>query len=68
MLKCFGDLIRKTVKAYMDNIVVKSKKVDQLVVNLKKTFEKLRENGIKLNPKKMCFRGPERYATRVHRL
>ena len=25
MLKCFGDIIRRTVEAYVDNIVVKSK-------------------------------------------
>ena len=25
MLKCFGDLIRRTVEAYMDDVVVKSK-------------------------------------------
>ena len=25
MLKCFGDLIRQTVEAYMDDVVVKSK-------------------------------------------
>jgi hypothetical protein len=36
MLKCFGDLIRETVEAYVDDIVVKSKKADQLVVDLKK--------------------------------
>jgi hypothetical protein len=28
MLKCFGDLIGETVKAYMEDIVVKSKKAD----------------------------------------
>jgi hypothetical protein len=28
MLKCFSDLIRETVEAYVDDIVVKSKKVD----------------------------------------
>jgi hypothetical protein len=41
MLKCFSDLIRETVEAYMDDIVVKSKKVDQLMVDLEKTFRKL---------------------------
>jgi hypothetical protein len=41
MLKCFGDLIEEIVKAYVDNIIVKSKKVDQLMVDLKKTFKKL---------------------------
>jgi hypothetical protein len=41
MLKCFGDLIEETIEAYMDNIVVKSKKVDQLMIDLKKTLKKL---------------------------
>jgi hypothetical protein len=36
MLKCFGDLIREIVEAYMDDIVVKSKKADQLMADLKK--------------------------------
>jgi hypothetical protein len=43
MLKCFGDLIRETIKAHVDNIIIKSKKVDQLMVDLEKTFKKLRE-------------------------
>jgi hypothetical protein len=38
MLNCFGDLIRETVEAYMDDIIVMSKKVDQLVVDLKKSL------------------------------
>jgi hypothetical protein len=58
MLKCFGDLIGENIKAYKDDIVVKSKKVDQLLVDLKKTFKKLRENSIKLNPKKCVFGVP----------
>jgi hypothetical protein len=42
MLNCFGDLIGETIEAYMDNNVVKSKKADQLVTDLEKTFMKLR--------------------------
>ena len=34
MLKCFGDLIGQTIEAYVDDIVVKSKWADQVVVNL----------------------------------
>ena len=34
MTKCFGDLIRWTIEAYVDDIVVKSKQTDQLVANL----------------------------------
>jgi len=30
MLKCFGDLIRRTVEAYVDDIVVKFKQADQV--------------------------------------
>jgi hypothetical protein len=41
MLKCFGDLIGETVEAYVDDIVVKSKKSDHLMVDLDKTFKKL---------------------------
>jgi hypothetical protein len=34
MLKCFGDVIRRTVEAYVDDIMVKSKRADQLVADL----------------------------------
>ena len=40
-LKCFGDLIGRTVEAYVDNIVVKSKWADQVIVDLEQTFMKL---------------------------
>ena len=58
MLKCFGDLIGRTVEAYMDDIVGKSKRADQVVANLEQTFAKLRANDIKLNPKKCVFGVP----------
>jgi hypothetical protein len=41
MLMCFGMLIGETVEAYVDDIIVKSKKADQLVANFEKTFTKL---------------------------
>ena len=34
MLKCFEDLIGRTVEAYIDDIVVKGKRVDHLVADL----------------------------------
>ena len=34
MLKCFGDLIGRTVEAYVDDIMVKSKQADHLVADL----------------------------------
>ena len=45
MLRCFGDLIGRTVEAYVeayvDDIIVKSKWVDHLVTDLEQTFMKL---------------------------
>jgi len=41
MIKCFGDHIGQIVEAYVDDIVVKSKQVDQLVADLEQTFAKL---------------------------
>ena len=58
MLRCFGDLIRQTVEAYVDDIVVKSKRADHLIADLEQTFAKLQANGIKLNPKKCVFGVP----------
>ena len=55
MLRCFGDLIGRTVEAYVDNIVVKSKQANHLITDLKQTFAKIWVNGIKLNPKKCVF-------------
>ena len=34
MLKCFGDLIGRTVEAYVDDIVVKSKWANHLIADL----------------------------------
>ena len=55
MLKCFGDLIGRTIEAYVDDIVVKSKQADQLIADLEQTFMKLWANDIKLNPEKCIF-------------
>jgi hypothetical protein len=41
MLKCFKKLISETIETYVDDIIVKSKKADQLVADLEKTFENL---------------------------
>ena len=41
MLKCFEDLIRWTVEAYVDEIMVKSKQADHLIADLEQTFAKL---------------------------
>ena len=58
MLKCFGNPIGRTIEAYVDDIVVKSKRADQVVADLEQTFTKHRANNIKLNPKKCIFEVP----------
>ena len=58
MLNCFGDLIGWTVEAYVDDIVVKSKRAGHLVADLEQTFAKLWANCIKLNLEKCVFGVP----------
>ena len=45
-------------KAYVDDIVVKSRKTDDLVVDLEGTFARLRVDRVKLNPEKCVFGVP----------
>ena len=42
----------------MDDIVVKSKRDDQVIADLEQSFMKLRANSIKLNPEKCVFGVP----------
>jgi hypothetical protein len=50
MQHVFRDHIGWTVEAYVDDIVVKNRKADNLVSDLRMTFGCLRANGVKLNP------------------
>jgi hypothetical protein len=47
MQHIFGDHIRRTVDAYVDDIVVKTRKTDNLVSDLRIAFDCLRANGVK---------------------
>jgi hypothetical protein len=47
--------IGRNVEAYIDDVVVKSKKRGDLLDDLKETFNNLRKYKMMLNPK-MCFR------------
>jgi hypothetical protein len=58
MQHIFGDHIGRTVEAYADDIVVKTRKVDDLVDDLRIAFGCLRANGVKLNPEKCVFGVP----------
>jgi hypothetical protein len=58
MQHVFGDHIGRTVEAYVDDIVVKARKADDLVSDLHIAFGYLRANGVKLNPEKCVFGVP----------
>jgi hypothetical protein len=58
MQHVFGEHIGPTVKAYVDDIVVKSKRVNNLVDDLNIAFKCLKAKNIKLNPKKCVFGVP----------
>jgi hypothetical protein len=58
MQHVFGDHIGRTIEAYVDDIVVKTRKVDNLVSDLHVEFDCLRANEVKLNPEKCVFGVP----------
>jgi len=59
MLHVFGTHIGSMVEAYVDDIVVKSKKRGDLIQDLEIAFSCLRANKIKLNPEKCVFGVPQ---------
>jgi hypothetical protein len=58
MQHVFGDHIGRIVEAFVDDIVVKTKKADDLVSDLRIAFGCLRANKVKLNPEKCVFGVP----------
>jgi hypothetical protein len=58
MRRIFEELIGRIIEAYVDDIVVKSKKTRDLVPDLTEVFVKLRQRGVKLNPEKCIFGVP----------
>ena len=58
--KCLLTQISRNVEAYMDDIVVKSRKGSDLLTVLAETFANLRRYDIKLNPSKCMFGVPGR--------
>jgi hypothetical protein len=55
MQHVFRDHMGQTVEAYIDDIVVKTRKADDLISDLCVAFDCLRANGVKLNPEKCVF-------------
>jgi hypothetical protein len=56
--RVFSELIGCIIEAYVNDIVVKSKKTDDLVPDLTEVFAKLRGHRVKLNPEKCVFGVP----------
>ena len=55
---CLEKQIGKTVEAYVDDVVIKTRHADSLIDNLRLTFDNLRTYEIKLNPEKCVFGVP----------
>ncbi|KAM2670940.1 hypothetical protein EV1_006813 [Malus domestica] len=51
----FAEQIRKSMKVYVDDMLVKSKHTDQHITNLSETFTILKRYRIRLNPNKCAF-------------
>jgi hypothetical protein len=58
MQHVFGEHIGPTIEAYVDDIVVKTKRVSNLVDDLDVAFKCLKTKNIKLNPEKCVFGVP----------
>uniref|UniRef100_A0A2N9GJ57 RNA-directed DNA polymerase n=1 Tax=Fagus sylvatica TaxID=28930 RepID=A0A2N9GJ57_FAGSY len=53
--KMFHDQIGRNVEVYVDDMLVKSKKDEDHLIDLKETFQTLRRYNMKLNPAKCVF-------------
>jgi hypothetical protein len=58
MLGVFRDFIGRTIEAYIDDIMVKSRKDNDLITDLDAAFRCLKKKNIKLNPEKCVFGVP----------
>ncbi|GKU96286.1 hypothetical protein SLEP1_g9534 [Rubroshorea leprosula] len=55
MQMTFSDMLHKLVECYVDDLVVKSKRRDDHLNDLKVVFERLRKYQLKMNPLKRAF-------------
>ncbi|GLU16821.1 hypothetical protein SLE2022_332350 [Rubroshorea leprosula] len=55
MQMIFSDMLHKVVECYVDDLVVKSKRRDDHLNDLKVVFERLRKYQLKMNPLKCAF-------------
>ena len=55
---CLDQQIGRDIKAYIDDVVVKSKTANNLITDLEETFANLKRYRWKLNPSKCIFGVP----------
>jgi len=55
MVALFHDMMHKEIKAYVDDMITKSRTEEEHLVNLWKLFERLRKFRLRLNPAKCTF-------------
>jgi hypothetical protein len=55
---CLSEQIGDNAEAYVNDVLVKIKNLDMLIVDLKQTFENLKKWRWKLNPNKCVFGVP----------
>ncbi|GKV17163.1 hypothetical protein SLEP1_g27699 [Rubroshorea leprosula] len=51
----FHDMIGKFMEIYIDDVVVKSHGEEDHLIHLRKSFERMRQHGLKMNPLKCAF-------------
>ena len=55
MQKIFDDMLHKNVECYVDDLVIKSRKIEYHLRDLRKVFDRLRRYQLKMNPLKYAF-------------
>ena len=55
MQKIFDDMLHKNVECYVDDLVVKSRKREDYLQNLRMVFDRLRRYQLKMNLLKCAF-------------
>ncbi|GJS03100.1 reverse transcriptase domain-containing protein [Tanacetum coccineum] len=53
--KVFNDQIGRNLEAYVDDMVIKSTSEEDMLTDIKETFQRFRSINMKLNPKKCSF-------------
>nr|XP_027122183.1 uncharacterized protein LOC113739139 [Coffea arabica] len=58
MTTLFHDMIHQEMEVYVDDIIIKSRKTEDHLIDLKKLFDRLRKYNLKLNPAKCALGAP----------